>query len=41
MKGTTHEKDWVFYHDALSLMTANETMEWMKTHIWGKWRIIL
>jgi hypothetical protein len=30
MKGTTHEKDWVFYHNALSLMTAHETVEWMK-----------
>jgi hypothetical protein len=29
-KGTTHELDWVFYHDALSLMTAKETMEWMQ-----------
>jgi hypothetical protein len=30
MKGTKHENDWVFYHDALSLMTAKETVEWMK-----------
>jgi hypothetical protein len=30
MKGTTHEKDWVLYHDALLLMTAQETVEWMK-----------
>jgi len=28
-KGTTHEHDWVFYHDALSLMTAKDTKEWM------------
>jgi hypothetical protein len=30
MKGTKHEDDWVFYHDALTLMTAKETVEWMK-----------
>ena len=30
MKGTKHVEDWVFYHDALSLMTAKETVEWMK-----------
>ena len=29
-KGTTHEDDWVFFHDALSLMTAKETVEWMR-----------
>jgi hypothetical protein len=29
MKGTKHEHDWVFYHDALSLMTAKETVSWM------------
>jgi hypothetical protein len=28
MKGTAHEKDWVFYHDALSLMTSQETVKW-------------
>ena len=28
--GTHHEEDWFFYHDALSLMTANETVAWMK-----------
>ena len=30
-KGTKYEHTWVFYHDALSLMTAKETVEWMKT----------
>ena len=29
-KGTTHESDWVFYHDALNLLTATSTIEWMK-----------
>jgi hypothetical protein len=29
-QGTTHEDDWVFYHDALSQLTANETVIWMK-----------
>eukprot|EP00978_Attheya_sp_CCMP212_P008683 scaffold20425_cov45-Attheya_sp.AAC.1 len=29
-KGTKHEDDWYFYHDALSLMTAKDTIEWMK-----------
>ncbi len=29
-KGTKYEDSWVFYHDALSLMTAKETVEWMK-----------
>ena len=29
-KGTTHENDCKWYHDALSLMTAAETIEWMK-----------
>ena len=30
MKGTKHEKDWYFYHDALSMMTFVETITWMK-----------
>jgi predicted flap endonuclease-1-like 5' DNA nuclease len=30
MKGTYHEDDWFFYHDALSLMTANATISWMR-----------
>jgi len=29
-KGTTHEDDWLLFHDALSQMTAKETVEWMK-----------
>ena len=29
-KGTKFEDSWVFYHDALSLMTAKETVQWMK-----------
>jgi hypothetical protein len=30
MKGTKHEEDWYFYHDALALMTAKDTTDWMK-----------
>jgi predicted GIY-YIG superfamily endonuclease len=30
MMGTYHEDDWFFYHDALSLMTAKETINWMR-----------
>ena len=30
--GTTHEEGWLFYHDALSLMTATEYIE----YIWKK-----
>ena len=29
MQGTKHENDWVFYHDALSLMTSRECKDWM------------
>jgi hypothetical protein len=29
--GTKYEDDWYFYHDALLLMTATETVEWMKS----------
>ena len=29
-KGTTHENSFLFYHDALSLMTAKETRKWLK-----------
>ena len=35
-KGTKHEDEWCFYHDALSLMTSNETMEWMERKKWLK-----
>lgn len=28
-RGGPHEDDWYFYHDALSLMTAKETIRWM------------
>ena len=31
MKGTMHEDDWLIYHDALKLMTAKRTIDWMKT----------
>ena len=30
MKGSVHEDDFVIVHDALVLMTAKETIEWMK-----------
>ena len=30
MQGTTHENDWYFYHNALSLMTAAATLKWMR-----------
>jgi len=29
MHGTVHENNWVFYHDALQLMTTKSTIEWM------------
>ena len=29
-KGITHEFSCLFYHDALSLMTAKETRKWLK-----------
>ena len=31
-KGTSHETDWVIYHDALSLMTAASCKKWMDEH---------
>lgn len=34
--GTKHADDWHFYHDALSMMTSNETMEWMERKGWLK-----
>ena len=30
MKGSVHEDDFFIVHDALVLMTAKETIEWMK-----------
>ena len=30
MQGTKHENDWVFYHDALSLMKAKDCLKWMR-----------
>lgn len=30
MKGTKHEDNWFFYHDALSLMKAQDTKAWME-----------
>ena len=29
-KGTVHEEDWFFYHDALSQLTAKSTVAWME-----------
>jgi len=29
MKGSIHEDSWMAYHDAISLMTANRTKQWM------------
>ena len=38
MKGSVHEDDFFIVHDALVLMTATETIEWMKEknyyHCW-------
>jgi hypothetical protein len=28
--GTQFEETWSFYHDALSLMTSHDTVQWMK-----------
>jgi hypothetical protein len=36
MADTIYANDWVFYHDALSLMTAKATTEWMKTNDYYK-----
>ena len=30
-RGTTHELDWMVYHDALSLFTATDTMDYMRS----------
>ena len=36
--GTAHENDWYFYHDALSLMTAEQCKQWMKDNdIYKHW----
>jgi hypothetical protein len=38
MVGTKHEHDWLFYHDALSLMTAKDCIAWMKDkNIHARW----
>ena len=29
MSGTVHEKNYFFYHNVLSLMTATSTMKWV------------
>jgi hypothetical protein len=39
--GTKIEESWVFYHDALSLMTGRDTMEWMKKRDYLKRWILL
>jgi len=35
-KGLQYADDWYFYHDALSLMTSNETKDWMEKKGWLK-----
>ena len=30
MKGSVHEEDFFIFHDALVLMTAKETINWMR-----------
>jgi hypothetical protein len=32
-QGTRHEDNWMFYHDALSLMSAKETIRWMQERL--------
>ena len=39
-KGTTHENSCLFYHDALSLMTAKATRQWMKNEGYEKMWIL-
>jgi hypothetical protein len=40
-KGTSHEHDWLFYHDALCLLTAHETVAWMKEKgYYDKWILL-
>jgi hypothetical protein len=37
-RGTPNENDWWFWHDALSLMTAKETVLWMKENgYYSRW----
>ena len=36
MEGAQHENSWVIYHDALSLMTAKSTKQWMRSQGWLK-----
>ena len=39
-KGTVHESDWYFYHDALSQLTAKSTVAWMKEQgYYSRWLI--
>ena len=39
-KGTTHEADWYFYHNALSQITVASTVCWMKDkNIYKRWLI--
>ena len=30
-QGTTHEDDWMIYHDALTLMRAKDCKDWMQS----------
>jgi hypothetical protein len=34
-EGTEHEQDWMIYHDALALMTAGPTRDWMAEQKFG------
>ena len=34
-RGTKHEHDFMIYHDALVLLTAKTTIEWLKTQYYG------
>ena len=40
MKGTKYEGNWIFYHDALSFLTAKETKKWMTETIFEDKSII-
>ena len=45
MAGTVHERDWFFYHDALSLLTSKECRQYMRdtykggTSVYDRWLI--